>query len=189
MVNPPGETISHTAVIEYQRRGLPHIHFLGEHAHDLHFHDHVPPDVHVPAQAVVAADREGADGVNVADVAEQAWEGGTWGVEAKWRRQGGCRGGSVDGWGNGMCGIEAKSLEVEGAARGWSSRRGEWGRWSRPPNRESRVGRAVRGSTFHASTMRHLTCHLNFSQKGKFIPHTTHPALPHHNPPSLSTTC
>ena len=94
---PPGETISHTAVIEYQRRGLPHIHFLGEHAHDLHFHDHVPPDVHVPAQAVVAADREGADGVNVADVAEQAWEGGTWGVEAKWRRQGGCRGGSVDG--------------------------------------------------------------------------------------------
>ena len=65
MVNPPGETISHTAVNEYQRRGLPHIHFLGEHAHDLHFHDHVPPDVHVPAQAVVAADREGADGVNV----------------------------------------------------------------------------------------------------------------------------
>ena len=36
------------------------------------------------------------------------------------RRQGGCRGGSVDGWENGMCGIEAKSLEVEEAARGWS---------------------------------------------------------------------
>ena len=40
--------------------------------------------------------------------------------DAKWRRQGGCRGGSVDGWENGMCGIDAKSLEVEEAARGWS---------------------------------------------------------------------
>ena len=30
------------------------------------------------------------------------------------------RGGSVDGWENGMCGIDAKSLEVEEAARGWS---------------------------------------------------------------------
>ena len=31
-----------------------------------------------------------------------------------------CRGGSVDGLENGMCGIDAKSLEVEEAARGWS---------------------------------------------------------------------
>ena len=48
------------------------------------------------------------------------WESRMCGVEAKWRRQGGCRGGSVDGWENGMCGIDAKSLEVEEAARGWS---------------------------------------------------------------------
>jgi len=39
-----------------------------------------------------------------------------------------------------------------------------------PPKRE--WGVAVRGSTFHASTMRHLTCHLNFSQRGKI--YTTH---------------
>jgi hypothetical protein len=48
------------------------------------------------------------------------WETRMCGIEAKWRRQGGCRGGSVDGWENGMCGIEAKSPEVEEAARGWS---------------------------------------------------------------------